>query len=131
MILENAKVQEPNECHKCKHKNTLELIHNLCSFTDKQFIKFQELPECVPDGDTPNSVTIISYDNNVDGIRPGDRVEIVGIYRTNGVKVRKARNNLKSVFNTYVDLISFKIIEDNRYKAVLGDESTVFTDDEK
>ena len=64
-------------------------------------------------------------------MRPGDRVEVVGIYRAQGVKVKKARNNLKSVFNTYVDLISFNVIEDNRYKAVLGDENTVFSDDEK
>ena len=62
-------------------------------------------------------------------MRPGDRVEVVGIYRAQGVKVKKSRNNLKSVFNTYVDLISFNVIEDNRYKAVLGDENTVFSDD--
>lgn len=66
-------------------------------------------------------MTIIAYDNNVDGIRPGDRVEVVGIYRTQGVRVRRKRNALRSVFNTYIDLISFEIMEDNRYKAVLGD----------
>lgn len=64
-------------------------------------------------------------------MRPGDRVEVVGIYRTQGVKLRKTRNNLKSVFNTYVDLISFRVLEDNRYKAALGDGKTVFNDDEK
>lgn len=65
----------------------------------------------MPEGDTPSSVTIISYDNNVDGMRPGDRVELIGIYRTQGQKVKRNRNTLKSVFNTYIDLISFSIIQ--------------------
>lgn len=52
----------------------MELIHNQCIFTDKQFIKFQELPEYVPEGETPQSITILAYDNNVDQMKPGDRV---------------------------------------------------------
>jgi DNA replication licensing factor MCM4 len=48
--LENAKVQEPTECYNCRQRNTLEIVHNLCRFTDKQYIKFQELPETVPEG---------------------------------------------------------------------------------
>ena len=48
IILENAKVQEPKECTRCKAKLTMELVHNMSIFTDKQFIKFQELPEYVP-----------------------------------------------------------------------------------
>lgn len=39
--LENARVHEPKACEKCKAKNTLEIVHNFCEFTDKQFIKFQ------------------------------------------------------------------------------------------
>lgn len=39
--LENAKIQQPTDCRNCKHKNSLEIIHNLCQFTDKQYIKFQ------------------------------------------------------------------------------------------
>lgn len=87
------------------------------------------MPDNVPEGDTPSSVTIISYDNNVDGMRPGDRVEVIGIYRTQGQKVKRNRNSLKSVFNTYIDLISFSVIQEDRYKAALGDKNTVFSDE--
>ena len=83
----------------------------------------------MPEGETPHSLTIICYDNNVDGIRPGDRVEIVGIYRAQSVKVQRIKSNLKSVFNTYIDLISFRILEENRFKAEQG--HAVFNDDEK
>lgn len=82
----------------------------------------------MPEGDTPSSVTIISYDNNVDGMRPGDRVEVIGIYRTQGQKVKRNRNNLKSVFNTYIDLVSFTVIEEDKFRSMLGDKNTVFSD---
>lgn len=116
VFLENAKVQEPKECERCKGKLTMELIHNQCVFTDKQFVKFQELPEYVPEGETPQSITILAYDNNVDQMKPGDRVEVVAIYRAQPIRVQRARRAVKSVFNTYVDLISSKILEDDRYK---------------
>ena len=45
----------------------------------------------MPEGETPHSLTIICYDNNVDGIRPGDRVEVVGIYRAQSVKVQRIK----------------------------------------
>ena len=42
-------------------------------------------------------------------MRPGDRIDVIGIYRAQSVKMQKGRSQLKSVFNTYVDLISFRI----------------------
>lgn len=129
--LDNAKVQEPTDCPSCKMKNTFEIIHNHCVFHDKQYIKFQELPEYVSEGETPHSLTIICYDNNVDGIRPGDRVEVVGIYRAQSIKVQRIKSNVKSVFNTYTDLISFRILEENRFRADEVQGKQRFTDDEK
>ena len=85
----------------------------------------------MPDGDTPSSMTILAYDSNVDGMRPGDRVEVVGIYKTQGQKVKKNRNALKAVFNTYVDLISFRVIQEDRFQAAMGDQSTIFSDGDK
>jgi DNA replication licensing factor MCM4 len=42
--LDNARVQEPQSCRVCRQTQTMQIIHNFCSFTDKQYIKFQELP---------------------------------------------------------------------------------------
>lgn len=114
--LDHARVQEPTECPSCRFKSSFELIHNLCDFADKQYIKFQEMPEYVGEGETPQSLTVICYDNNVDGIRPGDRVELVGIYRAQSVKIQRIKSNLKSVFNTYIDVISYRILEENRFR---------------
>ena len=37
----NARVQEPEICRICNKTNTMLIQHNLCSFTDKQYIKLQ------------------------------------------------------------------------------------------
>jgi len=41
----------------------------------------------VAEGATPSSLSVIAYDSNVDGFRPGDRVEVIGIYRTHPVRI--------------------------------------------
>ena len=46
----NAKVQEPEVCRVCFSKETMQIMHNFSSFTDKQYIKIQELPELVTEG---------------------------------------------------------------------------------
>lgn len=40
----DAKVQEPKTCSNCKLKDTFEIVHKYCHFTDKQYVKLQELP---------------------------------------------------------------------------------------
>ncbi len=76
-------------------------------------------------------MTVICYDNNVDGIRPGDRVELVGIYRAQSVKIQRIKSNLKSVFNTYIDVISYRILEENRFRTEEVQGKQKFSDEEK
>lgn len=44
MNLQNAKVKEPTLCDVCQNRNSFEIEHNQSVFTDKQYIKMQELP---------------------------------------------------------------------------------------
>ena len=44
----------------------------------------------------------------------------MGIYRAQSVKVQRIKTNLKSVFNTYIDAISYKILDENRFKTEEG-----------
>ncbi len=82
-LLSRGVIAEPQICKNvgCGSKNSYVLIHNRCEFTDKQFIKLQETPDSIPEGETPYTVTLLVYDDMVDGVRAGDRVEVVGIYR--------------------------------------------------
>jgi len=48
-------------------------------------------------------------------------LEIIGIYRAYPVKVNKKKRLLKSIFNTYVDIISISF--QNTNKVVLDNEN--------
>jgi DNA replication licensing factor MCM4 len=124
----NARVQEPEKCRVCNRRDSLQILHNLCSFTDKQYLKLQELPELVTEGETPSSLTVIAYDGNVDGFRPGDRLELIGIFRAQPGQVDRYKGTLRTLFNTYLDLISFNPLNQQR----LGQpRNTTFSDHEK
>ena len=105
-VIERGRVQDPGQCNRCGLKNVYELIHNLCVFTDKQYVKLQELPENIPDGTTPSEVTLILYDDMVDMIRPGDKIEVVGIFRAQPVRASVNKRIYRSIFRSYLDVVS-------------------------
>lgn len=115
-FIERGKITEPDFCDQCRGRYTFEMIHNLCMFSDKQHVKMQETPEAVPEGETPQTVHMCAYEDLVDYIRPGDRVEVVGIYRAHGIRVNAAMRTLKNIYRTYIDVIGFVKSDQKRYE---------------
>lgn len=133
-VVDRGKVQDPGLCTRCGLKNVFELIHNLCVFTDKQYVKLQELPENIPDGTTPSEVTLILYDDMVDMVRPGDKVQVVGIFRAQPVRASVNKRIYRSIFRSYMDVVSLVSISRKNGNEIIDKdelEKDNFTEEQK
>lgn len=106
--IDHGRIAEPGVCGACGQSRSMTLVHNRCKFADKQMIKLQETPENVPDGQTPQTVIAFAYDDLVDSVQPGDRVELTGIYRATPLRIVPRQRTVKAVFKTHIDVIHFK-----------------------
>mmetsp|Transcript_54149 Transcript_54149/g.137569 ORF Transcript_54149/g.137569 Transcript_54149/m.137569 type:complete len:931 (+) Transcript_54149:60-2852(+) len=99
-------IEEPTRCEGCGASHSFQIVHNDSTFADRQMLKLQEPPELVPDGETPQNVAVCVFDDLVDQVRPGDRVEVTGIYRASPVRPNQNWRQCSSVYRTYVDAIA-------------------------
>ncbi|KAE8231560.1 hypothetical protein CF326_g3420 [Tilletia indica] len=108
--IDRGRINEPARCPRdvCNSQGSLSLIHNRCEFADRQVIRLQETPDVVPDGQTPHTVSLCTYDELVDASKPGDRVEVTGIFRSVPVRVNPRQRTQKSLFKTYLDILHIK-----------------------
>ncbi|GJN68412.1 DNA replication licensing factor mcm4 [Purpureocillium lilacinum] len=128
--LDRGRIREPTECPRqiCGQKNSMQIVHNRCSFEDKQVIKLQETPDAVPAGQTPHSVSVCVYNELVDFCKAGDRVELTGIFRVSPVRVNPRQRAIKSVYKTYVDVLHVQKVDKKRMGA---DPSTLGVEGEE
>ena len=119
--LERGRILEPTLCQTCNTNHSYELIHNRCTFYDKQLIKLQESPDEMPAGETPCTTALYVRDDLVDSIQPGDRVEVTGIYRAVPLRVNPKTRNVKAVYKTHIEALHFKKQDNKRLYEVNDD----------
>ncbi|CAL5387556.1 unnamed protein product [Camellia sinensis] len=110
IVVDRGRINEPTVCGKqeCLAKNSMTLVHNRCRFADKQIVRLQETPDEIPEGGTPHTVSLLTHDKLVDAGKPGDRVEVTGIYRAMTVRVGPTQRTVKSLFKTYIDCLHLR-----------------------
>lgn len=63
---------------------------------------------------------MVVYDDLVDECKPGDELEIIGIYRGEPQRVRRNQAKLETVLKSYIDVVS--VVYPNKNKIVLNNE---------
>ncbi|KAG2201451.1 hypothetical protein INT47_001500 [Mucor saturninus] len=116
VTVDRGRILEPTRCGResCDSENSMTLVHNRCLFSDKQVARIQETPDVVPDGQTPQTVTMCLYDDLVDVGKPGDRLEVTGIFRGVPVRVNPKQRTIRSLFRTYMDVVHIKRTDKKR-----------------
>ncbi|KAJ2400518.1 MCM DNA helicase complex subunit [Coemansia sp. RSA 2559] len=108
--IDRGTISEPTQCGNtaCLQKDTIELVHNRSAFADKQLSRLQETPEVIPDGQTPHTLTLVMHDELVDVAKPGDRLEITGIYRGVPVRTNPRMRTVQAIYRTYIDVVHIR-----------------------
>lgn len=91
-----------NKRCKAKAQSDFRLISKKSEFIDWQSIMIQEIPEDLPPGRIPRSIQAILTYNLVDSVKPGDRVKIMGIFKS--VLAQSPKSNNSTLFKTFIDI---------------------------
>jgi len=90
-----------------------------CQYKDHQMVTIQDMPERTTAGTMPRSVECVIDDDLVDGVKPGDRVSMIGVYRT---LAHSASGGHSGQFRTVLIV--------NHIKKIVNDQSTQLTGDD-
>ncbi len=87
---------------KAKSQSDFRLISRNSEFIDWQSVTVQEIPEDLPPGRIPRAIqAILTYDL-VDTVKPGDRVTLMGTFKSVLAQSTKSMNS--TLFKTFIDV---------------------------
>lgn len=93
------------------------------SFVWRQTFTLQEMPERAPLGQLPRSVDVVMDNDLVDKAKPGDRVQVVGVYRA---LAGQGANVTSGVFRTVLIANSVRLLnKDSETAPLSADDVTV------
>nr|QIC49964.1 DNA replication licensing factor MCM4 [Actinia equina] len=125
--IDRGRIAEPTICRHCNTNHSMMIVHNRSQFSDKQIVKLQESPDDMPAGQTPHTIMLYAHNDLVDGVQPGDRVMVTGIYRATPMRVNPRQRNVKAVYKTYIDVIHYKKADKKKLYSNDPDSALIFT----
>jgi len=120
-INNNNDILNIGSCPVCQSKGPYKLVSEKCLYRNYQRITIQESPGTVPAGRVPRQKEIILTNDLVDIARPGDEVEITGIYTS----IFDTNTNIKTnfpVFNTFIEANNIKRLNDIDIQELTDDD---------
>ena len=82
---------------KSKDGFSLTMEYGLCNYKNTQTITIQEMPERTPVGFLPRSIDVVLEEDLIDKVKPGDRVEVVGYYKSLSTGISQSLGVFKTV----------------------------------
>eukprot|EP00993_Chasmostoma_nieuportense_P002750 NODE_351_length_2365_cov_46.875782_g328_i0.p1 GENE.NODE_351_length_2365_cov_46.875782_g328_i0~~NODE_351_length_2365_cov_46.875782_g328_i0.p1 ORF type:complete len:734 (+),score=187.62 NODE_351_length_2365_cov_46.875782_g328_i0:50-2251(+) len=95
---------------KCQN-NPYQIIPNLCTYVDQQFLKLQELHEDVPTGELPRHISLHLDRYLCDRVQPGKRVTVVGIQTLAAGKVSSEGRKAAGIRKPFVRAVGIFLNE--------------------
>jgi len=101
-----SRIKWPKFCSntrcKAKSQSDFRLISRNSEFIDWQSVMIQEIPEDLPPGRIPRAIqAILTYDL-VDSVKPGDRVTLMGTFKS--VLAQSTNSMNSTLFKTFIDV---------------------------
>jgi DNA replication licensing factor MCM2 len=95
-------VVRPSSCTQCQ-KNSFKINSNKSEYENYQKINLQESPGSVSPGRVPRYKEVILLGDLIDIARPGEEIEITGIYVYSNLQSANYKSNNIPVFSTVID----------------------------
>lgn len=118
----NGGDMKPEMCPYCEARGPFRVNQSKTKYGNYQKLTLQETPGTVPPGRVPRYKDVVLLGDLIDIARPGEEVEITGIY-THSQQSMARRSNGFPVFST--------IIEANSIQKKYGGSDSSWTDDER
>lgn len=108
-------------CYRCHASASFILDYSETEYSNYQIITVQETPGTVPPGRVPRQKEVILQADLVDIARPGDEVEITGIYTSKFDYNMNVQHGFP-IFNTHIEANYIKRLHDLEHNTLTEDE---------